>query len=123
MGTVVPDPRQDRKSDCHGIAVFFGDYAGGVDVPPPAQRPFALEVRSCIQQLLASQAAARTGSGNNGESVLRDNYMSFLKEFWAFVRVRKKYWLLPILTIMVIIGTLLVLAQGSAVAPFIYTLF
>jgi len=47
----------------------------------------------------------------------------FLKEFWSFLRVRKKFWLLPILVMMLIFGALLVLAQGSAVAPFIYTLF
>lgn len=49
--------------------------------------------------------------------------MSFLKELWVFVRRRKKYWLLPILAMMVLLGGLIVLAQGSAVAPFIYTLF
>lgn len=49
--------------------------------------------------------------------------MSFLKELWAYMRTRKKYWLLPILLVMVILGGLIVLAQGSAVAPFIYTLF
>ena len=48
---------------------------------------------------------------------------SFVKEFWAFLRVRKKFWLLPILVMVLIVGGLLVLAQGSAVAPFIYTLF
>ena len=48
---------------------------------------------------------------------------SFVKEFWGFLRTRKKFWLLPILVVMLIFGTLLVLAQGSAVAPFIYTLF
>jgi hypothetical protein len=48
---------------------------------------------------------------------------SFLREFWAFLRVRKKLWLLPILIVMAVMGALLVLAQGSAVAPFIYTLF
>jgi hypothetical protein len=48
---------------------------------------------------------------------------SFLKEFWAFLRVRKKLWLLPILIVMLLMGVLLLLAQGSAVAPFIYTLF
>ena len=47
----------------------------------------------------------------------------FIKEFWSFVRARKKFWLLPILAMMLIFGALLVLAQGSAVAPFIYTLF
>ncbi|HSM42670.1 MAG TPA: DUF5989 family protein [Afifellaceae bacterium] len=49
--------------------------------------------------------------------------MSFLTEFWQFFRVRKKYWLLPILIVMVVFGGLLVLSQGSAIAPFIYTLF
>ncbi len=49
--------------------------------------------------------------------------MSFLKELWMFLRARKKFWLLPIILITVAIGGLLVLAQGSAVAPFIYTLF
>jgi Family of unknown function (DUF5989) len=48
---------------------------------------------------------------------------SFLSEFWAFVRVRKKYWLLPVLIVMVLFGGLIVLTKGSAVAPFIYTLF
>jgi len=49
--------------------------------------------------------------------------MSFLKEIWAFLRVRKKLWLAPIIIVMVLLGGLLVLAQGSVVAPFIYTLF
>jgi hypothetical protein len=48
---------------------------------------------------------------------------SFLREFWAFLRVRKKYWLLPVLIVMVLFGGLIVLTKGSAVAPFIYTLF
>lgn len=49
--------------------------------------------------------------------------MSFLREFLAFMRARKKYWLLPILVMMVLLGVLIVLFQGSAIAPFIYTLF
>lgn len=49
--------------------------------------------------------------------------MPFIKELWAFIRARKKYWLLPIIVFMVILGGLLVLAKGSVVAPFIYTLF
>lgn len=49
--------------------------------------------------------------------------MSFLLEFWAFVRARRKFWLLPILLVMVLFGGLVVLTQGSAVAPFIYTIF
>ena len=49
--------------------------------------------------------------------------MAFLKELWTFLSVRKKYWLWPIFAAMVLLGALIVLAQGSAVAPFIYTLF
>ena len=49
--------------------------------------------------------------------------MSFLLEFWDFVRARRKFWLLPVLLIMVIFGGLLILTEGSAAAPFIYTLF
>ncbi|MBK6287455.1 MAG: hypothetical protein IPJ33_00205 [Gammaproteobacteria bacterium] len=46
-----------------------------------------------------------------------------ITELWRFLRARKKFWLLPIITVMFVLGGLLVLAQGSAVAPFIYALF
>jgi hypothetical protein len=49
--------------------------------------------------------------------------MSFLAEFWKFLRVRKKFWLLPLLIMIVLFGVMLVLAESSALAPFIYTLF
>jgi hypothetical protein len=49
--------------------------------------------------------------------------MSFIKELWNFMRARKKFWLLPIILMMALFGGLIVLSQGSAVAPFIYTLF
>ncbi len=49
--------------------------------------------------------------------------MEFITELWQFLRVRKKFWLAPIILIMALFGGLLVAAQGSAVAPFIYTLF
>jgi hypothetical protein len=48
---------------------------------------------------------------------------SLAREFWAFMRVRKKFWLLPIIAVMLLVGALLVFAQGSVLAPFIYTLF
>ena len=48
---------------------------------------------------------------------------SFLIEFWDFLKVRKKYWLLPSLIVLVLFGALIVLTQGTAVAPFIYTIF
>jgi competence protein ComGC len=47
----------------------------------------------------------------------------FVKELWAFMKERKKFWLLPILVVLLLLGSLIVLTQGSAVAPFIYTLF
>jgi hypothetical protein len=49
--------------------------------------------------------------------------MSILKELWEYMKVRKKFWLAPIILLMLMLGVLIVLAQGSAVAPFIYTLF
>lgn len=49
--------------------------------------------------------------------------MSFLIELWQFMKERKKFWLLPIIIVMLLFGGLIILTQGSAVAPFIYTLF
>jgi hypothetical protein len=49
--------------------------------------------------------------------------VEFVSELWSFMRVRRKYWLIPILLTMAVLGGLIVLAKGSAVAPFIYTLF
>jgi hypothetical protein len=49
--------------------------------------------------------------------------LSILKEFWKFLQVRKKWWLTPIVLVLVILGALIVFGQGSALAPFIYTLF
>jgi hypothetical protein len=49
--------------------------------------------------------------------------VDFLKDLWDFMRERKKFWLAPIIVVMLLLGVLIVVAQGSAVAPFIYTLF
>jgi len=49
--------------------------------------------------------------------------MEFLKELWTFLKIRKKIWLSPIIIIMLMLGGLLILAQGSVIAPFIYTIF
>ena len=46
-----------------------------------------------------------------------------LSELWAFMKVRKKFWLLPIIVVLLLVGVLLIFAQGSALAPFIYTIF
>ena len=49
--------------------------------------------------------------------------IEFVREIWSYFRVRKKYWLAPVIIVMVLFGGLIVLTQGSAVAPFIYTIF
>ena len=49
--------------------------------------------------------------------------MALVGELWAFMRERKKWWLLPVIAVLLVVGTLLVFAQGSALAPFIYTIF
>ena len=49
--------------------------------------------------------------------------MDFIREFWEFLKIRKKYWLLPIIIVLVLFGCLIILSQGSSVAPFIYTIF
>jgi len=49
--------------------------------------------------------------------------VSFLSEVWAYLRIRKKYWLIPVFVIMAMLGALIVLSQGSVLAPFIYTIF
>ena len=53
----------------------------------------------------------------------KGNAMDFLRDLWLFMKERKKFWLLPIIVMLVLLGSLIVLTQGSAVAPFIYTLF
>ena len=49
--------------------------------------------------------------------------MEFVKEFWEFLKVRKKYWLMPIIIVLALFGALIIFTQGSAIAPFIYTIF
>ncbi len=49
--------------------------------------------------------------------------MEFMRDLWGFMRVRKKFWLLPMIVVLLLIGALIVLTSGSAIAPFIYTLF
>ena len=49
--------------------------------------------------------------------------MEFLKEFWEFLKVRKKFWLIPIIIVLALFGGLIILSQGNAIVPFIYTIF
>ena len=62
-------------------------------------------------------------TGGLAWSVSRPAMLSLLEEIWAFMRVRKKWWLGPIVLVLVLFGALIVLSQGSALAPFVYTLF
>mgnify|MGYP004005462897 CR=1 FL=1 len=55
--------------------------------------------------------------------ILGGNEMGLLGEFWSFMKVRKKFWVLPIIIILVLLGALIVFTESSAVAPFIYALF
>jgi Family of unknown function (DUF5989) len=52
-----------------------------------------------------------------------ENLFDFLGDLWGFLKERKKYWLLPLILMLVVIGAIIVFSQGSAIAPFIYTLF
>ena len=60
---------------------------------------------------------------NENNSIVTLFEMDFLIEFWRFLRIRKKYWLLPTIIVLIIFGGLIILTQGTAVAPFIYTIF
>ena len=68
----------------------------------------------------AEYMRASTGSGNNKSEEVT---MAFLQELWAFLRTRKKFWLIPVIFMVAVFGGLIVLSNGSALAPFIYTLF
>jgi len=68
-------------------------------------------------------ALAMTTNTSRLHSLSKGRHMDFVAELWRFMRVRKKFWLLPILVMMVVFGGLVVLTKGSAIAPFIYTLF
>ena len=72
-----------------------------------------------------STGPERAAAGRYATSILRGAMpgMSLVQELWAFMRMRKKWWLLPVLAVMFLVGALLVFAQGSVLAPFIYTIF
>jgi hypothetical protein len=53
----------------------------------------------------------------------KENFMDFFRDLWGFLKVRKKYWLLPIILTLLFFGALMIFASGSAIAPFIYTIF
>ena len=81
-------------------------------------RPLASTRRRGYWFTRPSNSASTSAKAN-----LHGGIMGFLTELWTFVRVRKKFWLLPIIVMLGLFGGLVVLSQGSAVAPFIYTIF
>jgi hypothetical protein len=68
----------------------------------------------------AEYMRASAGSGNDKSDEVT---MAFLQELWAFLRTRKKFWLIPVIFMVAVFGGLIVLSNGSALAPFVYTLF
>jgi hypothetical protein len=74
-------------------------------------------------QLIGFRAPIRGRRLNPCGSNFKASQMSFLRELFAFIRARRKFWLIPIFAVMLVLGGLLVLTKGSALAPFVYTLF
>jgi hypothetical protein len=111
---------QGRDNIFAAIAVVSGLFPLWQSTPPTGLiSQFQADICSEGDRLLAGLRSAETAStiGFRGAS------MSFIVELWSFMRVRKKYWLAPIMFVMVIFGGLVVLTNGSVIAPMIYTLF
>src|SRR5579863_811755 len=109
MGQYARDP---------DAAVRNHNCAGGAADAPVRARSNGAQTRSGYRQL--SRALAAAGRQGHGASVLM---FDLLKDLWGFARERKKYWLVPLIGTLVLLSLLVALAQFSAVAPFIYTLF
>jgi hypothetical protein len=75
---------------------------------------------------LVAQASSLPGTGGKPglpDLLVKEKIMDFVKDLWGFLKVRKKFWLLPIILTLLFFGALMVFASGSAIAPFIYTIF
>src|ERR1700730_7505834 len=114
-----PSAAPYSQSDRDGPVVLRDDLAHRAGDADAGQGSAAAETRPQCSELL-DRARPRTLAGNHERPVLM---MDFVAELWRFMRVRKKFWLLPILIMMVVFGGLVVLTKGSVFAPFIYTLF
>src|SRR5688572_24024472 len=97
--------------------------AHGVAAALVGGRPAQARLRRIRTHVLDAVRAAQAQPRRFPATVLRNAMVDFLSEMWRFLKARKKLWLLPVILAMIILGGLLVLAQGSVVAPFIYTLF
>ncbi len=105
---------KDRSWDSL-LSCFHSNGAFDEDIP---QRPDAPEDGRQSRELLLRQH--KTTKRTDGKDILM---IDLLKDLWGFMKVRKKFWLAPIIIILLLLGALIVFSQGSAVAPFIYTLF
>jgi hypothetical protein len=108
---------QDHDADYYGAGVLSRHHAVWAGSETVRQRRDGEKIRGFGKLSRAEQKGA---SQKSGETVLM---IDFMKDLWGFMRERKKFWLAPIIIVMVLLGVLIVVAQGSAVAPFIYTLF
>jgi hypothetical protein len=121
---------ESRRRNCErgesqylGAALLFCGDPDGVGYANGRQTTIASRNRSDCRQLLDRARAGYERVIEYEAAVLRDPMGSFIVEFWSFLRVRKKFWLAPIMITMALFGVLLIATQGSAIAPFIYTLF
>ena len=103
---------------CAGTRVLWSHFAARVDNEILEKGPTGSELDG--RSKILSGGVTRTGAKSYGASIL---VLDLVKDLWAYMKVRKKFWLLPIFVSLLLLGVLIVLAQGSAVAPFIYTLF
>jgi hypothetical protein len=99
-------------------SLLFHDSTDGPFGAVVRVRSDAQEVRQKRRELSRSQQTPRQES--HGSAILM---LELLKDFWGFMGKRKKYWLAPLILVMILLGALLVLAHGSTIAPFIYTIF
>jgi hypothetical protein len=134
VGAILPDPPAtielplvqigftasfDREPHHHGASVFWCSHPFFVGYARLWASLHRQGIRWNGKELLETQERRRN-SQPFWKTIL---VMEFFKEFWEFLKYNKKFWMLPILLILILIGGLLILAKGSAVAPFIYTLF
>jgi hypothetical protein len=112
----------DHATGDFGAAVLCGDLTDG-DLLAIAPQGHDTARAAIWHKLLDSARGPQSFRLVDAKSILRSTMVEFISEFWMFLRVRKKYWLLPLLVMMTVFGGLLVLTKGSAVAPFIYTIF
>ena len=109
-----PGQHKDRSRNSL-LSCFYSNRLIDEDIP---RRPDAPEDRRGSGEL--SPCQCKTTKRTDGKDILM---IDFLRDLWGFMKVRKKFWLAPIFIVLLLLGALIVFSQGSAVAPFIYTLF